>query len=333
MGPIKAGVIGLGVGEQHIRSYQNIPGCEVLAVCDRDADRLGDIADQYEIPTRQTDWRYLTEHPDLDVISVCSYDDGHAEQMISAFKHGKHVMVEKPAFLDKREAERVQGALIDNDRVLSSNLILRKSPRFQAIKRLIDDDAFGEIVHIEGDYLHDILWKITDGWRGRMKFYCTFYGGGVHLIDLMRWLISQEVDEVCGFGNDILTRDSSYRFPDTISALLKFRSGATGKSTTMFGPKRTKFHSLNVFGTKLTFINDSPDAKLFSGDRPEDEQPFSVPYPAIEKGDLLPEFIDAIREGREPLVSKVDVFRTMDVCFAIWEAVSSGRNVPVTYLM
>ena len=83
-----------------------------------------------------------------------------------------------------------------------------------------------------------------------MPFYSTLYGGGIHLIDLMCWLMKDEILEVCAMGNNILTKNSSYKFPETITALLKFRNGATGKSTSTYGPKRTKFHSLNIYGTK-----------------------------------------------------------------------------------
>ena len=72
---IRAGVIGLGVGEAHIRSYQAIEGVEVAAICDIDPDRLATIGDRYEIARRSADFRSVTEHPDIDVVSVCSYDD------------------------------------------------------------------------------------------------------------------------------------------------------------------------------------------------------------------------------------------------------------------
>ena len=45
------------------------------------------------------------------------------------------------------------------------------------------------------------------------------------------------------------------------------------------------------------------------------------------------DFIDAIRTGREPMVSARDVFRVMDICFAAWEAVNKGRTVQVQYLL
>ncbi len=330
--PIRAGVIGLGVGERHVAAYNAIPGCAVTDVCDLDPAKLAEVADRHDVPRRHADWRRLLE-ADLDVVSVCSYDDAHAEQTIAALAAGKHVMVEKPVVLFRRDAERVARALADSKRRLTSNLILRQSPRFKRVKAMMDAGEFGDLAHIEGDYLHDILWKITEGWRGRMDFYCTVYGGGIHLIDLMRWIAGEEVTEVCAMGNGVLTRGTSYRWPDTITALLRFASGATGKTTTMYGPKRRKFHALNVYGSKLSFENGMPDARLFRGDGEDDEEVFSTPYPGIEKGDHLPDFIAALRSGGEPPVREVEIFRVMDVCFAIWEAVQSGRTVAVDYLM
>ncbi len=335
---IRVGIVGLGVGERHAASYRRTPGVALQAVCDIDPGRLADVADQLGVVERHGDFHHITEHPDIDVVSICSYDDAHVEQAVSAFRHGKHVMIEKPAALNRPDAERLLRAQQDSGRFITSNLILRQSPRFRSVKSLMDAGEFGDVFCIEGDYLHDILWKITEGWRGKMPFYCTIYGGGIHLIDLMRWVMNEEIDEVSCMGSNVLTRRSGYRYDDTFVALLRFSGGALGKCLTTFGPRRTKFHSLNVYGTKKTFVNDMPDAKLFSGDRPADEEMLSNEderwrYPGMEKGDLIPDFIAAIREGREPDVGARDVFRVMDVCFAAREAAIAGRSVRVSYLI
>lgn len=330
---LRAGVIGLGVGEQHLIGYNRIPGVTVKAVCDIDPAKLTEVADRNGVAGRTTDWRRIVEDPDIDVVSICSYDDSHAEQAIAAFQNGKHVMCEKPVCLHRREAEALLRAKEDSGKLLTSNLILRRSPRFKALKERIASGAMGDIFYLEGDYIHQILWKITRGWRGQMDFYCVLYGGGIHLIDLMRWLIDDEVTEVGGMANKVLTADSSFRYDDTTVSLLRFSRGALAKSLTTFGPQRTQLHALSVYGTKATFVNDLPDAKLFSGDRPEDEARDTTPYPAIDKFDLLPDFIAAIRSGREPIVGSRDVFRIMDICFACREAIETRRNVAVSYLL
>ena len=330
---LKIGIIGLGVGEAHLRSYQQIPNVEVMSVCDVDPARLKLIADNYNIGGRYTDSKFITEDPNIDIVSICSYDNFHAEQLISCFRNGKHVMVEKPVVLFKEDAEEVVREWKDSKCKITSNLILRESPRFKNIKNMILKNDFGEIYHIEGDYLHNILHKITDGWRGKMPFYSTVYGGGIHLIDLMRWLMNDEVKEVCAMGNSILTKDTNYKYPEIMTSLLQFGRGATGKNTATYGPQRTKFHSLNIFGTKKSYVNHRGNGEIFSGDSENDLLLDSTPYPGFVKGDLLPEFISSIRQGVDHPVTGEDIFRVMDVCFAIWESYNKKKTVEVSYVL
>ena len=84
-----------------------------------------------------------------------------------------------------------------------------------------------------------ILYYIKLYQAGEEKiFYCTVYGGGIHLIDLMRWIIEEEILEVSTMGNDLLTKYSEYKYPETICSLFKFKNGITGKTMTTFGPKK-----------------------------------------------------------------------------------------------
>ena len=81
----------------------------------------------------------ITENPEIDIVSIASYDDHHVEQAISAFNHGKHVMIEKPIALNRIDSERLLRAQQDSGRLITSNLILRQSPRFKELKCWIDD--------------------------------------------------------------------------------------------------------------------------------------------------------------------------------------------------
>jgi predicted dehydrogenase len=330
---LKIGVIGLGVGEQHVIGYQRIPNVEVTDICDIDPSVLKIVGDRNDVPNRHQDYKQITENPNIDVVSIASYDNCHAIQAISAFENGKHVMIEKPLALNRHEAEAILRAQQDSGRFLSSNLVLRKSPRFQELKNWIAKGYFGEIVTIEGDYLHQILWKLTQGWRGEMEFYCVTYGGGIHMIDLMRWLLDEEIVEVCGMSNKKLTRGSKFNFDDTVTNLLKFKSGTVGRTTSNLGAQRPQIHGLSVYGTEKSFINDTPHAKLFHGDNSEDIEIVKTNYPGIDKFGLLPDFISSIRKGDEPEVSAKDVFRVMDICFACYESLKAKKTVNVDYLI
>ena len=330
---LKIGVIGLGVGEQHVIGYQRIPNVEVTDICDIDPSVLKIVGDRNDVPNRHQDYKQITENPNIDVVSIASYDNCHAIQAISAFENGKHVMIEKPLALNRHEAEAILRAQQDSGRFLSSNLVLRKSPRFQELKNWIAKGYFGEIVTIEGDYLHQILWKLTQGWRGEMEFYCVTYGGGIHMIDLMRWLLDEEIVEVCGMSNKKLTRGSKFNFDDTVTNLLKFKSGTVGRTTSNLGAQRPQIHGLSVYGTEKSFINDTPHAKLFHGDNSEDIEIVETTYPGIDKFGLLPDFISSIRNSDEPEVSAKDVFRVMDICFACYESLKAKKTVNVDYLI
>lgn len=331
--PLKVGIIGLGVGEKHLIGYQKLAGVTVTDICDIDPIKLKAVGDRNNISNRHQSYKGITENPDIDIVSIASYDDGHAQQAISAFNNGKHVMMEKPIALNRQEAATILRAQQDSGKKISSNLVLRQSPRFRQLKTWISDGKFGEIVTIEGDYLHQILWKLTEGWRGKMAFYCVAYGGGIHMIDLMRWLVQKEVSEVTGMSNKILTAGSTFKFDDIMVNLLKFENGTIGRSTSNLGAQRPQFHSLSVFGTKKTYINDLPYAKLFHGETNDDLEIIKTPYPGIEKFDLLPDFVSAIRENREPEVSVVDIFRVMDICFTCFDSLETKRIEPVSYLI
>lgn len=327
---IKVGVIGLGVGERHIVGYNAIPGVEVRACCDINPDKLNTVAARQNVEIRSSDYRTLTDDPEIDALSICSYDDVHVAQAVAAFEAGKHVFCEKPIALSRDGMDRVLRAWSDSGKILSSNLILRQVPRFIQIREMIRTGAFGDLHYMEGDYLHQILWKITEGWRGKMDFYCVTYGGGIHLIDLMRWIANEEVCEVTAMATKKITRDSSFAYPDTMTTLMRFDSDLLAKSTTSFAPQRRQIHTLNIYGTQRSFENANGPARLFSGDADTDESTFDAPYPGIEKGDLLPDFIQAIRDNREPIVGAKDVFNVLNICLSAWQSVTERRAITVT---
>ena len=124
---LKVGVIGLGVGQAHIKSYKKIKNVNVVSICDLNKKRLIEMKEKYDIPNISKNYKEITENKEIDVVSICSYDNYHAEQIISCLRNGKHVMVEKPAVLHPLEAEQVIKEIQNSKLFITSNLILRKS--------------------------------------------------------------------------------------------------------------------------------------------------------------------------------------------------------------
>lgn len=331
---LRAGIIGLGVGEQHIEGYHRDPRCRVTVLCDSDAAKRTAAAAKYPGLRVVADAGELLDDPDVDVVSVASYDDAHANQIERALRNGKHVFAEKPLCMKQEEARRIRNLLAErHDLRLSSNLILRQSPRFQWLRAEVERGAMGDVFYAEADYDYGRVEKITEGWRGSLPFYSVFLGGGVHMVDLLRWLSGREVVEVTAFGNRMATKETGFRFNDFVAALLQFDGGLIGKVTANFGCVRPHFHRVHVYGTRATFVNDLPHARLYTS-RDRDAEPALVKqdYPGYRKGDLILGFVQSILDGSVPPVTDTDVFRTLAVCFAVEQSMETGQPVRVDYL-
>lgn len=330
---LRAGIIGLGVGEQHIEGYQRHPDCEVVALCDFAGEKLDMARRKYPAMRLTTEASELLQDPEINVISIASFDNFHYEQIIQALENDKHIFVEKPICLYAHELTHIRAMMIDKPQLrLSSNLILRMSPRFRLLKQMIEEGRLGQLFYLEGDYNYGRLHKIIEGWRGQLDFYSAIYGGGIHIIDLLLWLTGDTIVEVTGYGNKIASQGTSFRYNDMVVSILKFQSGLIGKMATNFGCVYPHFHNLSVYGTKATFTNGLEHGTLFETRDSTQAQKITAAYPGVHKGDLIYSFVNSILDGSTPEVSAEDVFRSMSVCLAIEQATHQTGPVTVNYI-
>lgn len=330
---LKIGIIGLGIGEAHIQGYQASEHCEVVSLCDFSEEKLNLAREKFSNfrLTKQAD--DILDDPAIDVVSIASYDNYHYEQIIKAINNNKHIFVEKPLCLYKEQAQCIRSLLRAKPALkLSSNLILRMSPRFRYLKKMITEGSFGDFFYVEGDYNYGRLSKLTDGWRGKIGFYSVVYGGGVHIIDLLLWLVQDPIVEVKAFANNISSKEK-FGYNDMVVCIFKFKNGVVGKMGVNMGCVFPHFHPLSVYGTKATFVNELDKGLLFKSRNKSDlPEEIEFAYPGVHKGDLIYSFIDSIVNGTQAEVTEEDVFRAMSVCFAIEEAVSTGNNIKVEYI-
>ena len=319
-------MIGLGVGAQHAEAWNRHPDCEVVALCDFDAGRLAEVGRRYPEAHRLEDAAELLA-ADIDTVSIASYDSHHFAQVRTALERGLHVFVEKPLCTTEEEAEELRALRSRNPQLrLSSNLPLRRSPRFVDLRERIRRGELGRVYYAELDYEYGRLWKLTDGWRGREPDYSVMLGGGVHMIDLLLWLTGSRVARVSATAsNRIVSEGTSFRYHDLAVTLLELEDGSVAKVAANFGCVHPHFHALKVFGTEGTFVNGLDDATLWTGDR-RDPRPtrLDTDYPGVQKGDLIHSFAEAILRGTPPDVTEEEVFATMDVLFAIEQARRTG---------
>jgi len=100
-GDIRVAVVGInGQGRGHIRTYFNMPGTRLVAICDVDTEVLGKRLAECEAeglkPRTYTDYRKLLEASDIDAVVLATPNHQHSLQTIWGLQAGKDVYVEKP---------------------------------------------------------------------------------------------------------------------------------------------------------------------------------------------------------------------------------------------
>lgn len=148
---IGVGLIGYGLGGRafHAPYVRTTPGMTLRAVVSSDADKVHrDIPDVLVVPSVDT----LLATPGIDLVIVSSPDPLHAEHAIAALKAGKHVLVDKPFATTLADARRVAATAEAQDRLLTVFHNRRWDADFRTLKRLIAEDAFGEIRQFESHF-------------------------------------------------------------------------------------------------------------------------------------------------------------------------------------
>lgn len=328
----RCGVSGLGVGEQHAKTYLNDLRCALVAFFDTDRSKLAEVGARFAGVELFDSWDRLVKNADIDILSVASPEDAHCRQVVAALHNGWHVFAEKPLCQTREELDSIRSAAQHSGKCVFTNLVLRATPAFIELKRMIAAGELGDIYAFDGDYLYGRLWKITGGWRGSLPFYSVMQGGGVHLIDLMHWCLGEKPLSVQTHGNQICTKNTNFRYPDMQAATFQFASGVIGRVTANFGCVLRHQHFVRVFGTKGTFISDESGARLVLKRDGETRLLKNFASLPSSKGALLLEFLEMLEKKPTECQNVIDShFATMIMCISSDEALASGNVIRINY--
>ena len=192
MRTLKAAVIGVGgISQEHINGYIKNPNVELYAFCDINEAQLKKMAERYGIPAERcfTDKdEMLKALPEIDIVSVTTWNSAHAECTIAALNAGKDVICEKPMAMNTSEAEAMLEAAKRNGKLLQIGFVRRYGNDADVMRDFIDAGKFGDIYYAKPTYLRRN--GNPGGWFGDKS---RSGGGplidlGVHVIDLSRYL-------------------------------------------------------------------------------------------------------------------------------------------------
>lgn len=143
-------VLGAGRGRHLAQMFAALPDAQVVAVCDVDAERGGELAVAVEKlqgkrPPLVEDFRRLLEAKDVDALAVATPDHWHSPITIHACLAGKDVYVEKPLSHNIREGRLAVTAARKHGRIVQHGTNLRAAPHYEEAWKLLRQGAIGKV--------------------------------------------------------------------------------------------------------------------------------------------------------------------------------------------
>jgi predicted dehydrogenase len=309
--------------------FATIPTARLVAVAGRDAERVQAFATEHGVARSYGEYEALLADPQVEVVYLATPNWLHAEQTLQALAAGKHVLVEKPMALTVADAEGMVAAARSVGRQIGVGFHLRHHPVFRNLYHQLRQEDHSPITLAQaqwGLYMAAVSgWKIDPALAGAG----SVMGLGVHLIDLLRWLVGQEVVAVSALADGPSER---YAVEFLTLGLLEFGGGTYGQITCS---RRLPYsrNSVTVYTPSARFTAEGAasmqaEGELIVAGRAGEDR-VAVPLHNPYEGEIEA-FSRAVRDGTPFAASGEDGLQVVRVTVALLEAVASGRVVTMS---
>jgi len=163
---VRIAYVGIGgQGGGHVNNLLKIPGCRITAVCDIRAERTDWATKKiteagHPAPAVYTkgphDFERLCETEDVDLVYNATPWEFHVPIMLAAMKNGKHTATEVPAAMTVDDC----WAMVESAEKHKKHCVLMENCNYDRMEmmvyNIVRQGLFGEILHAEGGYLHDL---------------------------------------------------------------------------------------------------------------------------------------------------------------------------------
>jgi predicted dehydrogenase len=359
-----AGILGAGwVSTQHVKAYLNNPHTRVAAICSLEEESSKKLAQMYELKDVKIYDNYdrMLEDSDVDIVSICTPQNLHAEEAVKAAEAKKHIFIEKPVATSLEQLQNVWKAVKKNNVKTVTGVVARWNPIVQTIKNLLANDFFGDIYYVESDYQSQISsWWSGWSWARKKDIgVSSFIVAGVHALDLARWFAETDRDKA-GRIVEVTSYSGGYRkdkqLPpfefdmlrytgksgrgtiappmeyDGLEVLLaKFENGAIGKVSTNYDVVMPYDFTWEVFGNKGTCKNNRVWANQLVGQNDW----VTIPGVMLDTADvvhhafsdIVTTLVDSILSNKETHANVEDAVNTYEAALAAITSQKEGRPV------
>ncbi|MBL7161832.1 MAG: Gfo/Idh/MocA family oxidoreductase [Anaerolineales bacterium] len=314
--------------EAYIGNLRATPGVEMIGIADENQDRGQHFADQFESNLYPNYEALLADQP--DGVVICSENAHHRPLVEMAADAGVHILSEKPLATSLEDAQAMTDTCARAGVKLMTAYPMRFSTPMVEIKALIERGELGRIYTCSTSNQgalprHHREWFVEK----------ELAGGGaimdhtVHLADLLRWFLDSEVVEVYAQTNHIFHADSVDVETGGL-LMLTFENGIFASIDCSWSRPKN-WPTWGGLEMKLVAENGVVGVDAFRQNLVVYGQQSAHPTWAYWGSDanqaMIEEFVDAIRENRQPIVTGFDGYKSLEVALAAYQSAESGQPV------
>lgn len=337
-------LIGCGrIATNHIKAVIS-NRLEFVAACDTEAEHIEKLLEKHGLKNessirRYTDYKEMIEKNELDLVAIATESGVHAEIALYCIEHGINCIIEKPIAMSIQDADEIVRQSEKKGVKVCACHQNRFNIAVQEMRKALEAGRFGKISH---GSVH-VRWNRNENyytqapWRGRW----ASDGGAlmnqcIHGIDLLRWMMGDEIEEVYGQTRQQL--HSYLEAEDIGMAVVRFKNGsiATIEGTTNVYPQNLE-ETLYLFGEKGTVklggtSTNNIDVWQFADETEADksnkglEEATSNVY-GNGHTSLYADMIEAIEKDRKPYVDVTAGRNALELVLAVYKSQKEGKPV------
>jgi predicted dehydrogenase len=154
---LKIAIVGCGkAAENHVRQIQHIPDAELVAVCDREPIMAEQLALRYEVRQCYNNYSEMLIEERPHVVHITTPPQSHLDLASTAFDHGCHVLIEKPATCSSITTERLLSMAKAANRKLTVAWSHFFDPIARELREIVESGEIGDVVHLNSHFGYDV---------------------------------------------------------------------------------------------------------------------------------------------------------------------------------
>jgi len=325
---IKAGIIGSGIGLKHFEAINNYRGSKVVAILEKNLNKIKLLNKKFKNIFITADEKKFFNY-EFNFISIASYDNFHYSQILKAIKKKCYIVVEKPMCLNLLELKKINELVKKNNIKIISNLVLRNNSLFLNFKKkILTKDAY----YIEGDYLWGRKHKLNQ-WRSKIDEYSITLGAGIHIIDLIIWMLNKKPISVFSKSNNLASKNQKFKKFSFATYIFTFSNKLIVKITANATCIHPHYHAIKIFQKNKTLISDIGGQYLIEKKNNKMQiSKMNYDYPDKKnRKNLIRNFIDCILDKKKidpSFKSQVDL---MIACLYADLSLKKNKEVKINY--